>query len=34
MSSTVDLVEEKKVLFKSIDTGNGPNKTIDEIRNN
>ena len=24
MSSTIDLVKKKKVLFKSIDTGNGP----------
>ena len=32
MSSAVKLVEKKRVLLESIDTGNGPNKTIDEIR--
>ena len=32
MSSGVKLVEKKRVLLESIDTGNGPNKTIDEIR--
>ena len=34
MSSAVDLVEKNKVLLESIDTGNGPNKTINEIREN
>ena len=34
MSSTVDLVEKTKVFLESIDTCNGPNKTIDEIRKN
>ena len=34
MSSTVDLVEKKEVFLESIDTCNGPNKTIDEIRKN
>ena len=34
MSSTVDLVKKKRVLIESIDTGNAPNKTIDEIRKN
>ena len=32
MSGAVKLVEKKRVLLESIDTGNGPNKTIDEIR--
>ena len=36
MLSTVELVEKKRVLLESIDTGNDhdPNKTIDEIRKN
>ena len=34
MSSTVDLVEKKRILFESIDTANSPNKTIAEIRKN
>ena len=34
MSSKVDLLEKKKVLVESIDTGNGTNKTIDEIKKN
>ena len=34
MSSTIDLVEKKRVLLESIDTGNGPNKITDEIRKN
>ena len=34
MSRTVDLVEKKRVLLESIDTGNDPNKTIDKIRKN
>ena len=34
MSSTVDLVEKNKVLLELIDTGNAPNKIIDEIRKN
>ena len=34
MSSTVDLVEKKRILLESIDTSNSPNKTIDEIRKN
>ena len=33
MSSTIDLVEKKRVLLESIDTGNGPNKIIDERKN-
>ena len=34
MSSTVDLVEKKRILLESIDTANSPDKTIDEIRKN
>ena len=34
MSHAVDLVEKNKVLLESIDTGNGQNKTIGEIRKN
>ena len=34
MSSTVNLVEKKRVLLESIDTSKGPNKTIDEISKN
>ena len=33
-SSTVKLVEKNKMLLESIVTGNGPNKTTDEIRKN
>ena len=33
MSSTIDLVEKKRVLLESIDTGNGPNRIIDERKN-
>ena len=34
MSSTVDLVEKKRVLLESKYTGNGLNKTTHEIRKN
>ena len=31
MSSTIDLVKKKKVFFKSIDTGNGPNEMSGDL---